>query len=120
MREALAAFLAEAPGYEVCGAAATAEEALDRLVEISSCDLMLVDVSLPGQSGIDLVRQVHGRRLELKCLMLSGHGERGYAERALAADARGYVLKGDPYELPGAIDAVMRGETYLSESLRAA
>ena len=119
MRETLAAFVGDQPGYEVLAAAPTAEEALERLEEVE-VDLVLVDVSLPGMSGIDLVGEIGARWPALMCLMISGHGEAAYVERALAAGARGYVLKGNPYELPGAIRDVTRGETYLSASLKAA
>ena len=119
MREMLSAFLSDLPDYEVCGAAEAAEEALGRLGEAAP-DLVLVDVSLPGMSGIELVEAIQHRWPELRCLMLSGHGEKGYVERALAAGAQGYILKGNPYELPEAIEQAMSGETYLSESLRAA
>lgn len=117
MREMLVAFLTNRSGYEVCGAAESAEEALGRLGELGY-ELALIDVSLPGISGIELVEAIRLRWPDIRCLMISGHGERSYVERALEAGARGYVLKGDPYELPEAIEQVMSGETYLSESLR--
>ena len=118
MREMLIAFLTKRSGYEVCGAAESAEEALERLGE-SGCELALIDVSLPGISGIELAQAIRLRWPDIRCLMISGHGERSYVEGAMEAGARGYVLKGDPYELPEAIELVMSGGTYLSEPLRA-
>lgn len=70
MREMLGALLRQEPDFEVSGAAATAEEALERLAE-KSADLLLVDVSLPKMSGIELVQEVQRRGLELRCLMLT-------------------------------------------------
>ncbi|MFD2438229.1 response regulator [Modicisalibacter luteus] len=79
---------------------------------------MLVDLSLPGVSGIDLIASVKTRHPELPCAILSGHGERRYAEQAIAAGAQGYVLKGDPDELPKAIRLMMKGERYVSKALQ--
>lgn len=117
MREMLASFLEEEADFDVCGTARTAEEALDGL-ERAAIDLVLVDVSLPGMSGIDLVEQLQADRPELPCLMVSGHGESGYVERAFEVGARGYVMKGNPYEITGAIDEVLTGGTYLGKTLR--
>ena len=119
MRQMLAAYLTDQTSYDVCGQAASAEAALEQLAEAAP-DLVLVDVSLPGMSGIELVRQIQTQRDELACLMISGHGEPEYVRRALGAGARGYVVKGNPYELPGAIEEVLSGATYLSPSVRAA
>ena len=119
MREMLASFLADQTGHEVCGMAATAEEALQQ-VEEAAPDLLLIDVSLPGMNGIELVQALKSRWPDLLCLMTSGHAETKYSERALAVGAQGYLLKGNPYELPEAIGEVLRGKTYLSESLRSA
>ena len=116
MRMVLREFIEREAGLAVCGAAETAEEALEALARLEA-DLALVDVSLPGMSGIDLVEVALERWPHLVFLMYSGHGETGYVKRALAVGARGYVLKGDPYELPEAIRQVMRGERYVSAAL---
>ncbi len=115
MREMVREFLAEdASDLEVCGMAETGEEALEHL-DGAEADLALIDVSLPGMTGIDLVKELLARRPGLPCVLYSGHGEAAYIERGLAAGARGYLLKGDPYELVGAIRQVLDGETYVSE-----
>ncbi len=117
MREMLNEFLpVHAPDLEVCGAAGRGEEALE-CFEAAAADLALIDVALPGMTGIDLVEKLQARRPGLPCLMYSGHGEIAYVERALAAGARGYLLKGDPEELVGAIRQVLDGDTYVSKSL---
>jgi len=68
-------------------------------------------------NGIELVIEIFARKPELPCLILSGHGEARYAEVAMAAGARGYIVKGRLEEIPLAITRVLQGGTYLSESL---
>lgn len=68
--------------------------------------------------GIDFVAAAQQRWPGLACLMFSGHGQEHYVTRALNVGARGYVLKGDPSELPEAIRSVLRGGDYLSPNLR--
>ncbi len=116
MREVLRDYLGAMPGVEICGEATSGEEALERLDEVEA-DLLLVDTTLGGMNGIDFVKRVAARWTDLPCLMLSGHGQEGYVERALHAGARGYVLKGNPAELPRAIEKVLGGEVYLSPKL---
>jgi len=77
----------------------------------------VVDLSLPGRSGLDLVEEIQ-KRWGTPCVILSGHGERTYVGRALACGARGYVLKGNPQDLPVAIREVLDGEIHLSPTLR--
>jgi DNA-binding NarL/FixJ family response regulator len=117
MRDVVREYLESLPEFEVVGVASSGEEALERLGE-GEAELVIVDNSLPGMSGIDLVAEVHQRWAELPCLMLSGHGQAAHVERALSAGALGYVLKGDPVELPEAILAVLHGSRYLSPQLR--
>jgi DNA-binding NarL/FixJ family response regulator len=117
MRETLIEFIELQPEFEVCGATEGAEEAL-RVVGGADPDLVLVDMSLPGMNGAELAGALRKSLPGLPCLMLSGHGESAYVEVALAAGARGYVLKGDPTELPVAIRHVIGGRQYLSKSLR--
>jgi len=116
MREVLRDYLGAMPGVEICGEATSGEEALERLDEVEA-DLLLVDTTLGGMNGINFVKRVSARWKDLPCLMLSGHGQEGYVERALHAGARGYVLKGNPAELPRAIEKVLGGEVYLSPKL---
>jgi DNA-binding NarL/FixJ family response regulator len=117
MRATLADYLSMAADVDLVGTAATAEDALAAL-DRDQPDLLLVDVSLPGMSGLSLVETVGERWPELACMILSGHAQPSQVERALKAGARGYILKGNPYEIPDAIRHVLAGGTYLSESLR--
>lgn len=113
IRGTLVEFLNDVVGVKVIGAVTTGEEALP-LCDTAKPDLAVIDVSLPGMNGIDLVGELKKRHPDLICLMLSGHHELGYVRRALANRAQGYVLKDDPGELTQAIQQVIAGETYLS------
>lgn len=117
MQEMLREFLSQEDDLEVCDTAGSGEAALERLDQASP-DFVLIDLSLPGASGLDLVTTVKERYPDLPCAILSGHGERYYAEQAITAGAQGYVLKGDPNELPGAIRQMMQGEHYISKALQ--
>lgn len=117
MREMIGEFLANRDHLVVSGSAATAEQAFTELRDLE-VELVLVDTSLPDMSGIDLVRKLLERRPGTRCLMHSGHTETGYVDRALQVGARGYVVKGNPRELPGAIREVLDGGMYLSRALR--
>lgn len=110
-------FLGRFDGLTVAGVAATAEEALAQLLQLS-VDLVLVDVSLPSTSGIDLVLTIRQNYPELRCIMLSGHHEPSYVQDALAAGAQGYVLKEKPLDVIEAVRAVTAGEMFLSAELR--
>lgn len=110
-------FINRMPDLQVCGTAATAQDALTHL-PTAAVDLVLVDVSLPDMDGIHLVSELRSRRPDLRCLMLSGHQEQSYVERALAVGACGYIAKGNPLELVDAIRRVLKGESYLSQALR--
>jgi DNA-binding NarL/FixJ family response regulator len=116
VRDLIGEMLAVEPDIAVRGAAASGEEALEEL-DGQAVDLVLVDTSLPGMSGIELTRRLREGQADLRCLAFSGHGEDPYVRKALAAGARGYVLKGTPDELARAIRTVMGGEIYLSEKL---
>jgi DNA-binding NarL/FixJ family response regulator len=117
MRQMMREFIEAISGMEVCGVAATAEEGLECLADLD-VDLVTIDISLPGMNGIDLVRQLQARRPELPCIIISGHHEPGYIKRAFAVGARGYVAKGNPLEIRTAIEQVLAGKIYLSESMR--
>lgn len=110
-------FLNQQQDLTVVDVVSTAEEALEKLPNLP-VDLLLVDVSLPTMSGIDLVDIVRQQHPEVRCLILSGHNERDYIRRALAAGAQGYILKENPLAMLEAIRAVAAGQPYLSEELR--
>ncbi len=99
---------------QVCGDAENIGAAWDRILKTRP-DLVIVDISLVGRSGLELVKQLKDECPELPTLMLSMHEESLYAERALQAGARGYIMKHETSEL--IIDAIRKvcgGGVYLS------
>lgn len=100
----------------VIAVAETAEQALKQLPGLK-VDLVLVDVSLPQMSGINLVAALHEKYPDLPCVMLSGHMSSQYARRALDAGARGYLLKDNPAGILTGIAQIVKGEIYVSEEL---
>lgn len=90
------------PDLMVVAEAESAELALTQLERLKP-DLVLTDLSLPGASGLELVRHLTRQRPELRCLVVTGHIEDGYRVAALAAGAVGFVTKDDPDEILGAV-----------------
>lgn len=98
----------------VCGLAESAAEAL-KMVERQAPDLVVVDLSLPDQGGLELVKQLAALESSPKILVNSMHSEKLFALRALKAGANGYISKEEETEtLLGAIRKVLDGQVYLS------
>ncbi len=114
--QSLVRLLRDRGKYDVT-AVGSAEQALEELPR-SAFDLVLIDVSLPGISGIELIDGVHEQKPNLPCLMVSGHTGSHYVHQSMAAGARGYVLKEDINGIMEAIRQVLRGGTYVSRGLR--
>ena len=95
----------------------SAEEAL-LVIPGLNLDLIVVDVSLPKMSGIDLVGKLTQIYPGVLCLMISGHLSDLYLRRSLEAGARGYALKDSAKDIIEAIHQVMRGEIYICKELR--
>lgn len=98
---------------EDVGSGDAALEAIER----SLPDLVLIDVSMSGMTGIDLGREIRRLHPSLRFAMLSGHREKTHVDQAVDAGAQGYILKGDADELPGAVRTLMNGESYFSPRL---
>ncbi|MDQ7041189.1 MAG: response regulator transcription factor [Rhodothermus sp.] len=117
VRKGLALTLEAEPDLEVCGQAASAEEALGMLDEVRP-DLVIVDISLPGMSGLELIKHLHVWNPELPVLIISRHDEALYAERAIRAGARGYVMKVEAVDvIVRAVRRVLAGGLYVSEEV---
>ena len=117
LRDGLAELINHSEELVVCGEASTAEEALERIPSASP-DLALVDLSLPDMSGMDLVSALNRKHPAVKILVLSMHDESLYAERAIKAGARGYIMKRQvAREVQAAIRTVLEGDLYLSQKL---
>jgi DNA-binding NarL/FixJ family response regulator len=98
----------------VCGEAESAPTALDAMRRLKP-DLALIDISLQGTNGIELIKLMRAEQPKLPILMLSMHDESLYALRALRAGARGYVMKGEAMEhVLTAIRKVLEGDIYVS------
>jgi DNA-binding NarL/FixJ family response regulator len=101
----------------VCGDAAEATKALEGISK-SKPDLVIVDISLSGKSGIDLIKAIKDEYEDLPVLVVSMHEESLYAERALRAGAMGYVMKQEPAKVvKTAIRKVLAGDMHLSEKM---
>jgi len=94
IRKGLRLALEAEQDLSVCGEASTAEEALAVVPKVCP-DLVIVDISLPGMSGLDLIKELDAIRPGTKTLVFSRHDETLYAERAIRAGARGYVMKSE-------------------------
>lgn len=117
VRHGLAQLIEQQPGLTVKAQAGTAPGALELAIN-ETFDLAVLDVSLEGVSGIELVKQIRERGVEIPILMMSMHDEMFYAERALRAGAQGYVMKQRATEdIVNAIHRVLNGEIYLSAEM---
>ncbi len=104
----------------VCGEAESCQEALDAL-ELTQPALVLVDITLPGESGLDFIKDLQTQQPNVPALVLSMHDESVYAERVLRAGGRGYIMKSAGGErLLEAIRQVLDGRVYLSANMSAA
>jgi DNA-binding NarL/FixJ family response regulator len=118
LRKGLALTLDAEPDFEVVGQAADAEEALDAAPRLKP-DVVLVDLSLPGMGGLELVKHLAAVLPDAKTLVVSRHDESLYADRAIRAGARGYVSKLEAGEkIVEAVRAVLRGSLYLSDEVK--
>ena len=116
-REGLRQLIEHDPGLTVCGDAADAASAIEGIRQ-SNPDVVIVDITLAGSSGLDLVKNLRNDHEDLPVLVVSMHEESLYAERALRAGAMGYVMKNEPAKtVTAAIHSVLRGEMYLSRKM---
>lgn len=119
VRHGVVQLINQTHGLEVAAQAGTAAEALE-VAKGGAIDLAVVDVSLQGVSGLELVKQIRERGIEMPILVMSMHDESFYAERALRAGAQGYVMKQRATaEIATAIERVLAGDLYLSDALSA-
>lgn len=117
VRKGIAGLVESQPDLEVTLQLKTAEQLLE-ILDTVAADLMIVDISLPGMNGIELVKNVIFQKPDQKILILSRHEESTYAERALRAGARGYVMKFEASEmLLNAVRKVLKGGLYISEEI---
>jgi DNA-binding NarL/FixJ family response regulator len=117
MRKGLALTLDMEADLEVCGQAESAEEAMT-MVEQEQPDIAVVDISLPGMSGLELIKHMQVLAPNVRVLVVSRHDEALYAERAIRAGARGYVMKLEAGDvIVKAVRRVLGGGLYVSEEI---
>jgi DNA-binding NarL/FixJ family response regulator len=119
MRAGLAQLINKQPDMEICSEAGTPAEAMSAL-SASNSDLLLTDLTMPGRSGLEFIRDIHALHPDLPILVVSMHDELLHAERVLRAGARGYIMKEAGGEkLLAAIRQVLSGQAYVSEKMSA-
>jgi len=116
-REGLVQILNAEEGLVVCGEAGAAAQALAAIPSLQP-DIVLVDITLPGKSGLELIKEIRGFDRQIKLLVVSMHDEALYADRVLRAGGDGYIMKQeDPEEIVRAIRDVLAGRIYVSEQV---
>ncbi|MBX3617089.1 MAG: response regulator transcription factor [Nitrosomonas sp.] len=119
LRHGMAMMINMEPDLEVFAEAGDGDEALRILKKTGSADIVLLDVTLTTVSGFEVIKSMHALIPTLPVLFVSMHDESVYAERALRAGARGYVMKQEPGEtLLAAIREVLKGNIYLSKNMQ--
>ncbi|MGA2741171.1 MAG: response regulator transcription factor [Bryobacteraceae bacterium] len=117
VRQGLSQLINREPDLMVCGEAEDARTALDAMVPAKP-DILIVDVSLDGPDGIELLKTIRARDSKIPVLMLSMHDESLYAERALRAGANGYIMKQEATDrVLIAIRQILDGEVYVSDRM---
>jgi DNA-binding NarL/FixJ family response regulator len=115
--QALLRVLRQRGNLDVVAVAESAEDALKQIPDLQ-VDLVLIDVSLPKESGISLVLVLHQKYPDLPCVMLSGHLSPFYARHSIKAGARGYLIKDHADEILEGIQQVLEGKIYVSEEVK--
>lgn len=118
VRDGIKSIFAQIPGDNVFGEAGTATEGLQLAIE-QRWDLAILDISLGGRSGLDLLRDLRAARPSLPVLILTMHAEEQYARRAFKAGAAGYITKDSGRsELVSAVLKIMKGGDMSAQLLR--
>ena len=116
-RDGLIKLLESEADLMICGHAGTARQALPMITR-EKPDLVVVDLGLPGKSGLELIKEIRAKKLPVKLLVVSMFDEALYAQRVLRAGGDGYIMKQeDPQEILFAIRDVLAGHVYVSEDV---
>jgi DNA-binding NarL/FixJ family response regulator len=117
LRNGLKQILTQEPDLTVAGEAEDSEQVMAS-VERGEWDLVILDITMPGRSGLDVLRDIRRMRPELPVLVLSMHAEDQFAVRAIKAGANGYVSKDNaPTEVVRAVRKILSGKKYVSPTL---
>lgn len=114
VREGLKRIVADAADFQVVGEAADGTEVMKAVRELEF-DVLVLDLSMPGRSGMELIKLVKAEKPKLRILVLSMHQETQYAQRAIKSGASGYLTKESaPAQLEAAIRKIAGGGAYIS------
>ena len=117
VRQGVKQILADSHDMVVCDEASDGQEALDKAL-LNDYDVVLLDISMPGKNGLEVLRELGSQKPGLPVLILTMHAEQDYAMRVLRQGASGYITKQSaPEELMNAIHRVASGGKYVSPSL---
>ena len=117
MRRGYASLINAEMDLEICGEADSARDALDKYQDANP-SLMIVDLTLKGMGGLELIKRLQTQDPDLPILVVSMHDESLYAARALRAGARGYIMKSEvESEIVQAIRRILKGSVYVSDEL---
>lgn len=117
-RQGLVSVVEDNPHYMVTGQAASIAKAMN-LLEAEEPDMMLIDISLGEESGLELVKNVKALKPHIPMLVISMYDEVIYASTSLKAGAKGYLMKQEAAKtLMGAIEEILKGKVYLSDAMR--
>jgi DNA-binding NarL/FixJ family response regulator len=119
VRQGLSMLIDDEPDLVVCGGAESIAETMPMIRKLKP-DVVVVDITLGDGSGLDLIKDIHDALPNLPILALSMHDESVYAERAMRAGAKGYIMKKEAMDkVMTAIRRVLSGELYVSEKMSA-
>jgi DNA-binding NarL/FixJ family response regulator len=117
VRQGLALLIDREPDLAVCGEAEGAHSAFHAITTLRP-DIVVLDISLSGPDGLDVLKEIRSKTASLPVLILSMHDESIYADRAMRAGANGYIMKQEATEkVLVAIRRILQGEVYLSDRL---
>jgi len=118
VRDGLKRIISESTGMEVIAEAENGQIALDIIYENTSINFVVLDISMPGKSGLDVLKEINNHNAELSVLMLSMHAQNQYAIRTLKAGASGYLTKESASELlVEAIRKIYKGGRFISNEV---
>jgi DNA-binding NarL/FixJ family response regulator len=119
VRESLATLIDRQSDLSICGQASDSASAFDAIVQLNP-DVVVLDLSLPGESGLELIKKLQSLSRPPRLLVLSMHDEAFYAERVLRAGALGYVMKHETTDkVIEGIRRVLMGRVFVSEKIAA-
>jgi two-component system, NarL family, response regulator len=119
VRAGLTSMLSTIPGLDVCGAASSGEEAL-QMVDSEKPDVLLLDLRMPGMTGIELLKAIRAKTSPPKTLVLTSYESDEEIYRAIEAGAQGYLLKSTPQaEIVAAIQTVHSGRHHIPPRIAA-